>query len=100
MSDPQLPPLQLGQALTMLTSCVRNLSHQVGDLRTELGELKAKIDTLTGRVEIDRDGLREFARDVKTALREAATSKSQEMRAARIDTPLPPALPKHGRTRP
>lgn len=105
MSDTQLTPLQLGQALTLLSSSVRELTTQVIEHRTELAqfkqEMRSKLEALSNRVEIDRDGLREFARDVKLALRESASSDSQEMRAARIDTPLPPAPPpKHGRTRP
>lgn len=91
--DTQLSPLQLWQALTLLSASVRELTTQVIELR-------GKVDALTLRYENDRDEIRTFARDAKSALEQAATSQSQEMRAARIDTPLPPPLTRHGRARP
>jgi outer membrane murein-binding lipoprotein Lpp len=90
--DTQLTPLQLGQALTLLSGSVRELTTQVIELR-------AKVEDLTQRYERDREEIRTFARDAKQALEESASSRSQELRAARIDTPLPPPPPlRHGRT--
>jgi hypothetical protein len=90
--DTQLTPLQLGQALTLLSSSVRELTTQMIELRT-------KFDLLAQSFEVDRQNLSKFTHEVKLVLREAASSDSQEMRAARLDTPLPPA-PRHGPTRP
>lgn len=90
--DTQLTPLQLGQILT-------NLNTSVRELTTQVIELRAQVNGLTGRYERDRSDLRTFARDVKRTLGESAASRSQEMRAANIDTPLPPP-PHHGPTRP
>lgn len=95
MADDQLTPLQLGQALTLLSSGVRELTTQLIELRTEM---RTALRLLSERSELDRGEIREFARDVKVALRESASSESQEMRVARIDTPLPPK-PRHGRPR-
>jgi hypothetical protein len=96
MSDPTVPPLQLGQILTMLSAEIRDLKRLVGDLRNDIARDRERSD-------IDRAELREFAKSVKTALHESASSESQEMRVARIDTPLPPAprptAPRHGKPR-
>jgi phosphoenolpyruvate carboxylase len=91
--DQQLTPLQLGQALTLMSQSIRELTTQMIELRT-------KFDLLAHSFEVDRQSLSKFANEVKTVLREAASSDSQEMRVARIDTPLPPPLTRHGRTRP
>ncbi len=88
----QLTPLQLGQILT-------NLNASVRELTTQLIELRTKVELLARSIETDRQQIREFARDVKRALGESASSQSQELRVARIDTPLPP-VPRHGSTRP
>jgi len=88
MTDPTVPPLQLGQILTMLSTEIRDLKRMVGDLRTD-------VATLSTRMDLDRAELREFGKAVKTVLLESATTDSQEMRAARIATPLPPTP--HGR---
>ncbi len=99
MADDQLTPLQLGQILLNLNTSVRELTTQTIKLRQELRVVALRQDNLAASVELDRAALFRFAKEIKAALSEAATSESQEMRAARIDTPLPP-LPRHGPPRP
>jgi hypothetical protein len=91
--DSQLTPLQLGQALTLLSGSVRELT-------TQLIEMRAELRAQRERAESDRESMRKFTTAVRNALRESASSHSQELRAARIDTPLPPPPIRHGPTRP
>ncbi len=108
MADEQLTPLQLGQVLNLLSSTVRDLAKSQAALAIRQQETTDAVNHLVEVVEKlasdtrhDRAQLRKLAREVKQALLDNATSQSQEMRAARIDTPIPPLPPrKHGLSRP
>lgn len=101
MAD-DLAILQLGQLLTNLNNTMREVAKRQSDINATLERLGSSVDSLALECQHDREQMRKFAADVKRALLENASSESQEMRAARIDTPVPlgpPAL-RHGRPRP
>jgi ABC-type transporter Mla subunit MlaD len=93
--------LQLGQLLTNLNNTMRQLAERQNDTNAAVDRICLAVDRLTTECQHDRAQMRKFAAEVKNALLENASSKSQELRAARIDTPVPPVPPPvHGRPRP
>src|SRR5690606_15259388 len=101
MAD-DLAILQLGQLLTNLNNTMREGAQRQSDINSEVKQLRDSVDKLSTEMQHDRAQLHKFASEVKSALLENASSKSQELRAARIDTPVPPVPPpiRHGRSRP
>lgn len=116
LSPEQLAILQLGQILTTLNESVRQLARgqesAIEAVTQTVSNLGAQVEGLAGQLgelrreqEQYRTELRRFTSQVRDALFMAATSESQELRAAGIRTPIPPAgysprASQHGPPRP
>lgn len=116
LSPEQLAILQLGQILTTLNESVRQLalgqesaidgvSQTVSRLGAQVEGLALQLGQMRLEQERDRAELRRFTGQIRDALRLSATSESQELRAAGIRTPVPPAgysprASQHGPPRP